>query len=258
MIQPYYDSMAMTYDVRQLAEAAGLSVEVVRSYQSKGLLAAPRHEGRTAVYDSSHLERLHKIKALKAKGLSLRAVADVLAAGQDSPWADPAEDTHEERLTRAELAERARVPPSMLRSLEGSGILRPLPADDPDRPYSRADVRAVRMLLALVSAGVPMEEFMAVAKLQIETSELLADGASKLFLQYVREPMLNGEPHPEAAEEFSEAFSMMVQAASWLVGYHVERTLVLAMAKELANVGTEGERAALHKALAAIDASFPA
>jgi hypothetical protein len=103
-----------------------------------------------------------------------------------------------------------------------------------------------------------MEEFMAVAKLQIETSELLADGASKLFLRYVREPMLSGEPHPEAADEFSEAFSMMVQAASWLVGYHVERTLVLAMAKELANVGTEEERAALNKALAAIDASFPA
>ncbi len=249
----------MTYDVRQLAEAAGLSVEVVRSYQSKGLLSAPRHEGRTAIYDSSHLDRLLKIKALKSKGLSLRAVADVLSAGQDSPWADPADDhATDERLTRAALAERARVPPSMLRSLEGSGILRPLPADDPERPYSRADVRAVRMLLALVSAGVPMEEFMAVAKLQIETSELLAEGASKLFLRYVREPMLNGEPHPEAAEEFADAFSMMVQAASWLVGYHVERTRVMAMAKELANVGTEEERAALNSALGVIDASFPA
>lgn len=248
----------MTYDVRQLAEAAGLSVEVVRSYQSKGLLSAPRHEGRTAIYDSGHLDRLEKIKALKAKGLSLRAVADVLSAGQDSPWADPDDDHSDERLTRAELAERARVPPSMLRSLEGSGILRPLPADDPERPYSRADVRAVRMLLALVSAGVPMEEFMAVAKLQIETSELLAEGASKLFLRYVREPMLQGVPHPEAAEEFADAFSMMVQAASWLVGYHVERTLVMAMAKELANVGTEEERAALNSALRVIDAAFPA
>jgi DNA-binding transcriptional MerR regulator len=250
--------MAMTYDVRQLAEAAGLSVEVVRSYQSKGLLSAPKHEGRTAIYDSSHLDRLLKIKALKSKGLSLRAVADVLAAGPDSPWAEPQEGEAAERLTRAELAERARVPPSMLRSLEGSGILRPLPADDVERPYTVADVRAVRMLLALVSAGVPMEEFMAVAKLQIETSELLADGASKLFLRYVREPMLKGEPHPEAAEEFADAFSMMVQAASWLVGYHVERTLVMAMSKELANSGTEEERAALNSALGVIDATFPA
>jgi len=248
----------MTYDVRQLAEAAGLSVEVVRSYQSKGLLSAPRHEGRTAVYDSGHLDRLLKIKALKAKGLSLRAIADVLVAGPDSPWADPEEGVSDERLSRTELAERARVPPSMLRSLEGSGVLRPLPAEDPERPYSRADVRAVRMLLALVSAGVPMEEFMAVAKLQIETSELLADGASKLFLQYVREPMLRGEPHPEAADEFGDAFSMMVQAASWLVGYHVERTLVMAMAKELANSGTEEEQEALHRALSVIDATFPA
>ncbi len=87
------------------------------------------------------------------------------------PWAPPTLDGADERLTRGELAERARVPPSMLRSLEGSGILRPLPADDPERPYSRADVKAVRMLLALVSAGVPMEEFMAVAKHQIDTSD---------------------------------------------------------------------------------------
>jgi DNA-binding transcriptional MerR regulator len=246
----------MTYDVRQLAEAAGLSVEVVRSYQSKGLLSAPRHEGRTAVYDSGHLDRLQKIKALKARGLSLRAVADVLSAGQDSPWADRANDVSEERLSRAELAERARVPPSMLRSLEGSGILRPLPADDPERPYSRADVRAVRMLLALVSAGVPMEEFMAVAKLQIDTSDLIAEGAAKLFLRYVREPMLHGEPHPEAQEEFADAFAMMVQAASWLVGYHVERTLVREMAKELDAVGTDDEKQALASALAAIDKTF--
>jgi hypothetical protein len=90
------------------------------------------------------------------------------------------------------------------------------------------------------------------------TSELLAEGASKLFLRYVREPMLKGEPHPEAAEEFGDAFAMMVQAASWLVGYHVERTLVMAMEKELAGSGTDEERTALHNALNVIDAAFPA
>ena len=247
--------MAMTYDVRQLAAAAGLSVEVVRSYQAKGLLAPPRHEGRTAIYDSSHLDRLKKIVALKSRGLSLRAVADVLQAGDDSPWAPPTLDGADERLTRGELAERARVPPSMLRSLEGSGILRPLPADDPERPYSRADVKAVRMLLALVSAGVPMEEFMAVAKYQIETSDALAEGASELFLRYVRQPMHESKPHAHAEDELADAFSMMVQAASWLVGYHVERTLVAAMEKHIADVGTKAEQKAFKGALTRIDAS---
>ena len=247
--------MAMTYDVRQLAEAAGLSVEVVRSYQSKGLLAAPRHEGRTAVYDSGHLDRLRTIIALKARGLSLKAVADVLQAGDDSPWAPPTIEGADERLTRAELAERARVPPSMLRSLEGSGILRPLPADDPERPYSRADVKAVRMLLALVSAGVPMEEFMSVAKHQIDTSDLLGDGAADLFLRYVREPMHDGKPAPHAEDDLADAFSLMVQAASWLVSYHVERTLVNAMTHRIAEVGTRAEQKAFKNALPRIDAS---
>lgn len=99
---------------------------------------------------------------------------------------------------------------------------------------------------------------MAVAKHQIDTSDALAEGASELFLRYVREPMHDGKPHAHAEDELADAFAMMVQAATWLVGYHVERTLMAAMQTHIAEVGTKAEQKAFRGALTAIDASGPA
>src|SRR5687768_6573667 len=143
------------YRVEELAEAAGVSVEALRSYQSKGLLPPPRHEGRLAIYGDVHLGRLQEILDLKHQGYSLRMIAHLLSdQGAPSPSAPVLADTfsagnaEEERLTLRQVADRTRVPPSMLRSLEASGVLQPR-NDDAEHPYSTADVKAVRMLLSL-------------------------------------------------------------------------------------------------------------
>ena len=49
------------YRVEELAAGAGVSVEALRSYQSKGLLPPPRHEGRVAIYGDQHARRLREI-----------------------------------------------------------------------------------------------------------------------------------------------------------------------------------------------------
>jgi len=56
------------YRVQELADLADVTVELLRSYQSKGLLPPPRHEGRVAWYGARHLERLHLIRDLKERG----------------------------------------------------------------------------------------------------------------------------------------------------------------------------------------------
>src|ERR687889_755217 len=103
---------------------------------------APRHEGRLAWYGPHHLERLRTIRDLKQQGYSLRAVARLLEPDVGGELAD---DSPEEALTLKDVAERSRVPPSMLRSLEASGVLKPRRLGD-DVVYTSADVRAVRML----------------------------------------------------------------------------------------------------------------
>ena len=156
----------MSYRVDELAAAAGVSVELVRSYQTKGLLDPPRRDGRVALYDDRHLERLRTIRDLKDKGYSLKAIAGLLSRQHSDtqrsvpPLPPVADDEH---LAPQELADRTRVPLAVLRSLEASGVIRARQGSG-GAYYTGADVRAVRMLLSLLGVGLPMEEFMQLAR----------------------------------------------------------------------------------------------
>jgi DNA-binding transcriptional MerR regulator len=225
------------YRVEELAEAAGVSVELLRSYQTKGLLDSPRREGRVAVYDDRHLERLRQIRGLKEKGYSLKAIAGLLTrhSGDTQRTAPPlppvADDDH---LTPQELADRTRVPLAVLRSLEASGVIRAR-----QRPggsyFTGADVRAVRMLLTLLGVGLPMEEFMKLARVQIASMQEVAAGAVELYAKYVGEPLRAAglDPHEEG-ERAEAAFGLLVQAATSLLAYSFERMLRNAWAAEKA------------------------
>ena len=70
--------MVVRYRVEQLAAACDVSVDTVRYYQSRGLLPQPEREGRVAWYGPEHLERMHQIRALQKKGLTLAAIRRVL------------------------------------------------------------------------------------------------------------------------------------------------------------------------------------
>lgn len=246
--------------VDELAAAAGMTVDVVRSYQSKGLLPPPRHAGRVALYGARHLERLRTIRELKQRGHSLKVIAAMLAeqpsgptgvgvggrapagSGGRAPSTAAADD---ERLSFNEVAERARVPPSLLRSLEASGLLRPLRAGD-DSFYTPADVRAVRMVLTLVGGGVPLEDFMRVARTQIDAAATVAEGAVELFLRYVRQPLLDSDLTPaQEADRLVSALKAMLQAANGLVSYSVERMMLNLVEERIESLGTGEEREAL-------------
>lgn len=242
------------YRVEELAAEAGVSVEALRSYQSKGLLPPPRHEGRVAIYGDEHAARLREILDLKHQGYSLRMIAHLLNSEATATAAAPAlADTfsaagvEEERLTLRQVADRTRVPPSMLRSLEASGVLQPR-NDSDETPYSTADVKAVRMLLSLISGGLPIEEFMAVARTQIETNAAVAQGAIDLFFRYVREPMLDsGLPEDEEADQLVAALALMLQATTTLISYNFQRRVLNGISTELERRGATKELEVLQR-----------
>lgn len=66
--------------VEELAARVGVPTSTVRMYQSKGLLHAPRRVGRTARYDSSHLQRLELVQRLQERGFSLASITELLTA----------------------------------------------------------------------------------------------------------------------------------------------------------------------------------
>lgn len=71
------------YRVDELARAAGVKVRNLRYYQERGLLPAPRREGRIGWYSEAHLARLRLITDLLARGYVVSTIAELLAA-QDS------------------------------------------------------------------------------------------------------------------------------------------------------------------------------
>jgi DNA-binding transcriptional MerR regulator len=201
------------YRADELATTAGITVALLRSYQSKGLLPPPRHVGRTAVYGDHHLERLRRIEALKARGHSLRSIAEQV----DAPPGFRG-DGGEERLRLRDVSERSGVPIEMLRSLEASGLL--MPRVGPEGPeYSEADVRAVGCVLLLVGSGIPFDQFLDVAQPQLDASDAAARGAVRLYEEHVV-----GRLH--GAERRADALESMAAAVGELVAYVVERRVL--------------------------------
>ena len=70
--------MGAEYRLDELAREADVASTTVRLYQTKGLLAAPRLEGRTGWYDDSHLSRLRLIARLQNEGYALAGIANLL------------------------------------------------------------------------------------------------------------------------------------------------------------------------------------
>ena len=67
------------YTIDELAHEARIPSRTIRFYQSKGALTAPTIRGRVAYYNSSHVERLKLIASLQDRGLSIRAIRDLLS-----------------------------------------------------------------------------------------------------------------------------------------------------------------------------------
>lgn len=150
-----------------------------------------------------------------------------LAAALSGPL--PGEDdTDAELLTLDELADHLELPTSLLEAVEREGLLIPRTTgvDDPRR-YTLADAEALRAGLALVEAGLPLDELFSLAREHTAAMRTIADNAVELFLRFVRDPIRSeaADEH-EATARLLDAFSRMLPATSVLVGHHFRRLLV--------------------------------
>lgn len=72
--------MPESLTIDELAARTGLPSSTIRMYQTKGVLHAPRRQGRVAYYDASHVERLTLVQRLQQRGFSLPAIAELITA----------------------------------------------------------------------------------------------------------------------------------------------------------------------------------
>jgi DNA-binding transcriptional MerR regulator len=193
----------MGYRVEELARRCGLTVDTIRFYQTRGLLPPPAREGRHAVYDDAHVERLERIRALKEQGFRLELIRRTLDGELDvaeqalagALAADAGSGEQAEPLTREQLAQRAGVPDTLLEALEREGLL--VPGADEPAPYDTGDLAAVQAGSALLEAGLPLSELLALAREHDQAMRAVAERAVDLFARFVRDPALGragGEP----------------------------------------------------------------
>jgi DNA-binding transcriptional MerR regulator len=243
-----------TSDVRyradELAAELGISVQVLRSYQSKGLIPPPRHEGRVAWYGPYHRERLQRIRELKDRGYSLRMIADAL----DEDRHDGAEQPSEHAVLRlTDVAERSGVPVEVLRALAASRLLRPHHLSGGDL-FSEADVRFVRQVLTLLGVGLSLDDLLRIARPLLEASDHLGHEVMSEWEELVGSRLRRRDSgDSEVAARVAASVRTLAAIVGQLVAYQVERAVLDAARAEIEDHGTRAEREALSRALTTLD-----
>jgi DNA-binding transcriptional MerR regulator len=159
--------MSTEYRLDELARRAEVATTTVRLYQSKGLLAAPRLEGRTGWYDDTHLARLRLIARLQDEGHSLAGIADLLEKWEQGRSLDAvigieAEldsllgDAHAIVVDAAELLARfpeGSMTPEIVQRAAALGLVEPTD----DGRLRVADRRFLDTGAALAELGIPTD-----------------------------------------------------------------------------------------------------
>ncbi len=231
--------------VADLARATGVSVDTIRFYQKRGLLAPPRREGRVAWYGAEHEERLTRIRDLQARGLSLALIRRLLDGeldAADAPLAAAvADEASDELLTLSELATRTGVPPELLEAVVREGLLVPQERDGVER-FASADAHVVSAGLRLLEAGLPLPDLLALARRQHEMTRAIAESAVAMFDEHVRAP-LQAAPIDDAerAERLVAAFRTMLPTVTTLVAAHFRGVLLEVAREHLESIGDDAE-----------------
>lgn len=222
----------MEYRIEQLARTAGVAVDTIRFYQGKGLLDAPRRDGRVTWYGESHLERLRRIRDLQQRGFTLtviqRFLTGELEASDEELVAAVTRPQAPQTLTLVELAERSGVAEPLLASLEQAGLLVPITGGAEPR-YPADDLAAIAAGMKLIAAGIPLASLLELGKEHSANTDRTARAAVELFDRHVRERIQAEGGETEAAERrLLELFNELLEASSTLVRHHFERTVLRA------------------------------
>jgi DNA-binding transcriptional MerR regulator len=237
------------YSIEELARTAKCPVDTIRYYQTRGLLQPPAHEGRRAVYDTAHVDRLKLIRAMSKRGLPLRVIRMLIARGAAPIASDQAllsaieDESDEPSYSSSELASELGIPHALLVSVERAGLAEAQEQEDGRTRYSESDLQAARGALKLLGFGFPLHRLIVLAVKHDRGIRRTVDEAIELFDRYVRK---RGGALADDREGVAEAFKTLLPVVTGLVAHHFQRLLVNRALKRLRK---KGERDALAAAV---------
>jgi DNA-binding transcriptional MerR regulator len=233
--------MGKEFRLDELARRAKVASTTVRLYQSKGLLAPPRLEGRTGWYDESHLSRLRLIARLQAEGHSLAGIADLLTQWEQGRSLDAvigveAEldtllgDVHAIVLDASELVERFPAGAMTPELMQRAARLQLIELTDDGR-VRVADRRSIQTGSSLAHLGVPLDAVLDEWEALVVHTDDIAQRFVRIFEDHLAPDEWQNELGTEEARALAEALARLQATA--------RQVIVAALHASLARLGRE-------------------
>ncbi len=233
--------MGSEYRLDELARQAGVASTTVRLYQTKGLLAPPRLDGRTGWYDDSHLSRLRLIARLQGEGYSLAGIANLLEHWEHGRSLDAvigveAEldallgDVHAIVLEPVELLERfpdGSMTPELLQRAAALGLAQPTA----DAKIRVTDRRFLETGASLAHLGIPPDVILDEWEALVAHTDDIAANFIALFETYLAPADWRAALDTERARELANSLGRLHATA--------RQVLAAALDASVARLGRE-------------------
>lgn len=194
------DRAASQMTIDEFAAEIGMTTRTVRSYQSRGLLPAPKRLGRSPMYDRFHLTRMRTVLRLQHRGLPLEAIRALL---------EPDLVLRQFLPTSAALVCALRQNPELLQAAIECGVVTRL-------PDGSLELRNARAVLAAGRRGAPIAHTVNVL---VQAVSALQSHAESAFADVQRSTP--SVPQENLAEVAVEAFRIAIAA---IASHDVSRT----------------------------------
>ena len=222
------------YRIEELAAAAETTVRSLQSYRNKGLLPPPRRQGRIALYNDDHLERVRLIARLIDRGYSLSAINELLLGldrgadisdllGIEQAVARPDASTPPIVLSRRDLNPAfGALTDAQVRAAEQLGVVRRLDevAPDPlDQQFEVTNTVLLQAGAALLAAGIPLDAVLDEALLVQQEMDQIAHRFVRLIADNL---FVDGAPAPASgATSLTEIVAQVRPLAETVVAGHL-------------------------------------
>ncbi len=215
------------FRIDELAHRTGVATTTIRLYQTRGLLAPPRLEGRTGYYEDHHIGRLRLIAELRARGFSLAAIKALVDAraegrnlgeifGHDDDLA-PVFGGDEVILRPEELVARfpaGAIGPDEMQRVARLGLIALLD----DGRVAVTDRRFLDTGAALVQLGVPVDAVLDELEHLIGQTDSIATRFIDVFERYLYD-------RESSADTLRTRLAELRSHAAHVVGAALERSL---------------------------------
>lgn len=224
------------YSLDELAAAAGVPPRTIRFYQASGLLPKPRREGRAAVYNDEHRQRLDLVADLRARGLKLDAIRDMVDAGSlgkapvvallgpdaaSERWLTEASRTFD-ATGLAEFLGEANL--DLLSDLVEAGYLAKVQTSDGWR-YQADDLPLLRGALQLAELGTDVSLSAAGRDLMRERIRAMAEELVRMWLAEAGRAYAGEGTVEELALSLDRVRAIAWQSAAHITAQEIERAV---------------------------------